>query len=137
MHQRLLFFMTLGVASLLQLSCKDLGTAKLPNSGSVSTDAELFQLVTETEPFTTYSLFPRVDSLTSGTLNGSNAHWPLVRVSMNATALAALQHDTLPRGSSFPDGSILFKQIISGNQTILYAMMYKDRSNSPRFCSDV
>jgi hypothetical protein len=48
---------------------------------------------------------------------------------MNPVAFSALEHDTLPAGASFPDGSIIFKQIITGGTTTLYALMYKDRAN--------
>jgi hypothetical protein len=65
-----------------------------------------------------------------GTLSGSNAHRPLVRVSMNSVSLSALQGDTLPAGASFPKGSIIFKQIIQNGETILYALIYKDPNNS-------
>lgn len=100
-----------------------------PVSQQISSDAQLFTLVTQIQPFALYALFPRADSVTSGTLNGSNAHQPMVRVSMNAKAFSALQNDTLPAGTAFPDSSIILKQIISGGQTILYALIYKDRSN--------
>jgi hypothetical protein len=111
-------------------SCKDQGA---PPPGStreiISSDAQLFDVVTQVQPFASYSLFPDVDSVASGMLNGSAAHRPLVRVSMNATALGALRADTLPAGTSFTDGSIIFKQIISGGQTSLYAIIYKDKNN--------
>lgn len=103
-------------------SCED--------QGDPTPDAELFRLVTQVQPFTSYFLFPNVDSVTSGSLNGSTAHRPLVRVSMNAIALGALRADTLPAGTSFPDGAIIFKQIRDSAQTpILYAIEYKDRNN--------
>jgi hypothetical protein len=54
----------------------------------------------------------------------------MIRVSMNATAMSALRADTLPAGSSFPDRSIILKQIITGGQTSLYAILYKDRNNT-------
>lgn len=112
------------------VSCRDAGTFNPPpGTEQISTDPQLFALVTQTQPFTSYTLFPRVDSITSGTLNGSHAHRPMVRVSMNAAAFGALQNDTLPAGSSFPDGSIIFKQIVDNAQTVLYAIMVKDRSN--------
>jgi hypothetical protein len=100
-----------------------------PGSG-VSADESLFSQVTQTDPFTTYTLFPNADSVASGTLNGSNAHQPMVRVSMNATAFGVLRGDTLPAGSSFPNGSVVFKQIISGSQTTLYAVMRKDSASN-------
>ena len=109
-------------------SCSDDPTND-PGSGG-SADEALFNHITQTDPFTSYALFPNADSVTMGTLNGSNAHQPLVRVSLNATALGALQGDTLPAGSSFPNGSVVFKQIISGGQTTLYAVMRKDSASA-------
>ena len=121
---------TLLVISCSLLSCQDEGTSNPPpTGGAIYTDAQLFAFVTQTQPFTSYSLFPRADSVTSGTLNGSNAHQPMVRVSMNARALSALQNDTLPGGNAFPDSSTIFKQIIMSGQTVLYALIFKDRSN--------
>ncbi len=95
----------------------------------IATDAQLYKLVTETAPYTTYVLFPRADSVTTGTLNGSTAHRPLVRVRMNPTAFSVLQDGRLPAGATFPDGSILFKEIVSAGTTTLFAMIYKDRTN--------
>lgn len=119
---------SLGAAS----SCNDAGEQNPQQSqrDAILTDSRLFALVTQEQPFTSYALFPRADSVTTSTLNGSIAHQPMVRVSMNTTALDALQDGKLPPGSSFPDGSIIFKEIRSGGQTILFAILYKDRSNS-------
>src|SRR5258708_8653435 len=50
-----------------------------PAVTAISSDAELFTLVTQKEPFATYSLFPNADEITSGTLNGSSAPHPLRR----------------------------------------------------------
>jgi hypothetical protein len=50
-------------------------------------------------------------------------------VRINGKASGVLQNGRLPAGSGFPDGSIIFKQIISGGQTSLYAVMYKDSKN--------
>ena len=113
---------------LITISCADEATND-PGGGSTP-DATLFTQVTQTDPFTSYTLFPNADSVTSGTLNGSTAHQPLVRVSMNATALSALQGDTLPAGTRFPNGSIVFKEIITGGQTTLYAVIRKDTANA-------
>lgn len=95
----------------------------------IASDADLFLAVTQTDPFAAYVLFPGVDSVTSGTLNGSNAHQPLVRVRMNAVAFNSLHGDTLSSGMRFPDGSIIFKEILSQDAVQLYAVMYKDRLN--------
>ena len=114
------------IGTLAFVSCKDQGEEV---STQISTDAQLFKLVTEREPFSRYVLFPNADSITSGTLNGSTAHQPVVRVSMNATAFSALQNGALPSGAAFTDGSIIFKEIRTGGQTTLYAIEYKDRTN--------
>jgi len=95
----------------------------------ISTDAELLALVTQTEPFAGYALFPNADSVVAGTLNGSEAHAPMVRVSLSAKAAGALVDGALPPGGSFPDSSIVFKEIRSGATTTFYAVMYKDRDN--------
>lgn len=110
------------------LSCKDRGN-ELRLSAPISSDGELFSHITRVDPFSTYNLFPNVDSATSGTLNGSTAHQPLVSVRLNGIATNTLQNGRFPAGSSFPDGSVIFKQIISGGQTSLYAVMYKDAAN--------
>ncbi|MBI4534720.1 MAG: cytochrome P460 family protein [Ignavibacteriae bacterium] len=110
-------------------SCKDEGAKPPAEGGFVSTDAQFFRIISQDQPFTSYVLFPNVDSVTTGTLNGSIAHQPLVRVSMNTVAFNVLQSGRLPAGTSFPDGSIIFKQILNGNQVVLYAVILKDRNN--------
>jgi hypothetical protein len=117
------------------VTCTDQGNVTTQQQTSstiiVNSDSALFSLVTRTQSFRTYRLFPRVDSVTVGTLNGSTAHRPLVRVSMNAIAFSALRNDTLPAGAAFPDGSIIFKEIKdSVGLTLLYAVIYKERSNA-------
>ena len=110
------------------LSCTDQGESPRAKY-AIDSDAELFEYVTLVDPFSGYTLFPGVDSVVSGTLNGSTAHQPLVRVSMNARALGALQNGILPAGATFPDGSVIFKQIISAGQPALYAVIYKEKDN--------
>jgi hypothetical protein len=127
---RLVTLETALVLALLCTSCKDGSSPPPPGGTAITTDAQLFSHITTTDPFTGYALFPNADSITSGTLNGSHAHRPLVRVSMNATAFGALRGDTLPAGSSFPTGAIIFKQIISDGEVTLYAILYKDPGNS-------
>ncbi|MEK9135855.1 MAG: cytochrome P460 family protein [Bacteroidota bacterium] len=111
------------------LSCTDQGELPPTSLRLIASDADLFRVVTQEQPFSSYALFPHVDSVTSGTLNGSNAHQPLMRVSMNAIAFNALSDGRLPAGASFPDGSIVFKQIRQGTETVLYAVMYKERGS--------
>jgi hypothetical protein len=48
---------------------------------------------------------------------------------MNAKALTALVSDTLPDDASFPDSSIIFKEVRGSNTTFFYAVMYKDTDN--------
>lgn len=116
------------------MSCRDKGAVEqqqpvLPNA-PISSDSALFRLVTRTQPFPTYALFPNAAAETTGTLNGSTAHRPIVRVSMNATAYGALLNGRLPSGGKFPEGSIVFKQIKdSVGAAVLYAVLYKERAN--------
>jgi hypothetical protein len=118
------------LVALTPLACREgVGPKDTNAPQQISTDAQLYELVTQTAPFSAYPLFPRVDSVTIGTLNGSTAHRPLVRVRMNPAAFSILQDGRLPTGAMFPDGSILLKEIISGGTTTLYAMIYKDRTN--------
>jgi hypothetical protein len=119
------------VAGIALAACGgDDGTSPEPDPVErIDTDAELLDLVMQREPFTTFTLFPNTDSLISGRLEGSEAHQPLVRVSMNAKALTALVSDTLPDGATFPDSSIIFKEVRGSSTIFFYAVMYKDRDN--------
>ena len=94
--------------------------------------AALFQLITQTDPLTEYTLFPNVEEFAVGRLNGSEAHRPIVRVSMNARALGALQSGRLPTAEQFPDGSIILKEVRARADApaTLYAVMYKDAGNT-------
>jgi hypothetical protein len=94
--------------------------------------AALFQLVTQTDPLTGYTLFPNVEEFTVGRLNGSEAHRPIVRISINARALGALQGGRLATAAQFPDGSIILKEVRprADAPATLYAVMYKNASNT-------
>lgn len=53
------------------------------------------------------------------------------KLRFNATAQAALDSTgELPSGNSFPTGSIIVKDVYSGNSLSLYAVMKKEPSNS-------
>jgi len=53
------------------------------------------------------------------------------KLRFNAIAAAALDSTgELPVGSTFPDGSIIVKDVYSGSNITLYAVMKKDASNS-------
>ena len=99
-----------------------------PAPAQIRDDAGFFQLVTKDDPFGAYRVFPNTEEFTTGRLNGSEAHRPVVRVSLNAIAFSALQNGKLPAGSKFPNGSVIFKQVLerAGAAPTLYAVMRKD-----------
>ncbi len=108
-------------------------TAPTPSTATaIGDDASLFRLITQTEPFGSYTLFPNTEEFTSGRLNGSEAHRTIVRVSLNSRAAGALQNGKLPSGGKFPDGSIIFKEVRSSNAApaSVYAVMYKGSSSA-------
>ena len=116
------------VVALFGWQCRD-GGAPGPTEPKISTDAELIDRITRAEPYGTYPLFPGVDSVVAGGLPGSDAHRPMVRVSMNQRAYGALDAGRLPEGSAFPDGSVVVKEIRDGAVTTLLAVMFRDRDN--------
>ncbi|MCK7521334.1 MAG: hypothetical protein MZV64_28465 [Ignavibacteriales bacterium] len=73
--------------------------------------------------------FPRRGFRRGGGLPGSDAHRPMVRVSMNQRAYGALDAGRLPEGGAFPDGSVVVKEIRDGAVTTLLAVMVRDRDN--------
>ena len=101
------------------------------SSSGLRDDASLFRLVSQTDPFSRYTLLPNAEEFTTGRLNGSEAHRPVIRVSFNAVAASALQGGRLPSGATFPNGSIVFKEIkpSATAATTLYAVMVKDIGN--------
>ena len=51
-------------------------------------------------------------------------------MSLNATALGALQDGKLPAGSRFPNGSAIVKDVRTNNgTTVAYAVIYKNSDN--------
>ena len=110
-------------------------TPSSPTGAAASTirdDASLFRLVSQTDPFTRYTVLPNAEEFASGRLNGSEAHRPIIRVSFNAVAAAALQNGRLPANTTFPSGSIVFKEIkpSATAAATLYAVMVKETGNS-------
>ena len=123
------------VCALAAGACGDAGPMAPSPSGessatsTVSSDASLFTLITEAQPFRTYVPFPDLDTSPNGVLNASSAHQPLIRVGLNQVAAAALQNGRLSSGS-FPDGSVIVKEVLGTNGVVnLYVVMFKDRSN--------
>jgi hypothetical protein len=107
---------------LLLASCGDLGDPPAPPDP----DAELFRSISGRAH---YVPFPGVDSVTTGTLNGSSAHRPLVRVRINPRAEGALVNGLLPDGGSFPEGAVIVKEILDSTGVRLLAVMRKDPRN--------
>ena len=117
------------------ISCDSPSTPASPSGESgaaLRDDAGLFRLFTATDPLGSYTVFPNADPFTTGRLNGSEAHRPVIRVLLNATAAGALVDGRLASGARFPDGSIIVKEIRPTAMTppTLYAVMVKDRANA-------
>lgn len=91
-------------------------------SFEVKDDGTLWETVSKVDPFGSYRLFPGVAEIESGRLDGSQAH-PRVRVTINATAFRVLENGKLPAGRRFPNGSIIFKEVVGQN---IYAVMRKE-----------
>ncbi len=115
-------------------SCAPSTTPTAPSSTSsgVRDDAAFFRQISQTDPLTRYTVFPNADEFTTGRLNGSEAHRPIIRVSLNATAASVLRNGRLAPGAKFADGSIVLKEIRPSANAApsLYAVMMKDSSNS-------
>lgn len=107
---------------LVLASCGDLGDPPAPPDA----DAEVFGSISGSA---LYALFPGVDSVITGTLNGSSAHRPRVRVRLNPRAEGALVNGLLPVGGSFPDGAVIVKEILDSAGVSLLAVMKKDGRN--------
>jgi len=120
------------LAGALLTSC-DRGAPSNANDADTgfSTDAEVFEYISETDPSGFYTLFPHADSVVAGSLNGSTAHRPFVRVSLNAAAVASLTDGRFPAGGSFRDSSVVFKEVKdSSGKTTLIAVAVKQANNS-------
>jgi hypothetical protein len=79
----------------------------------IGDDAALLRHVTQMDPLSGYSLFPNVDAVPTGTLVGSDAHRPMIRVSLNATTRSVLQNGRFPIDTRFRDGSVFQKTLTS------------------------
>jgi hypothetical protein len=112
-------------------ACNRTSAGPSPADG-IRDSAALFQLITQTDPLTEYALFPNAEEFAAGRLNGSEAHRSIVRVSMNARALGALQSGRLRAAAQFPDGSIILKEIRPREDApvAVYAVMYKDADST-------
>jgi len=97
--------------------------------GAFSSDHEVFAFLTLEDPYPQYTLFPHADSVVVGSLNGSSAHRPAVRVTLNSRAASSLVDGRFPAGGSFRDSSVVFKEIRDGGSTPIFAVALKQRGN--------
>jgi hypothetical protein len=106
-------------------------TTTVPAAVSVTDDASLFRLFTQTDPVAGYTPFPNAEEFATGRLNGSEAHRPVVRLRLNARAAGALVGGRLPAAGRFPDGSVLVKEVREsvGAGVDVYAVMYRDAAS--------
>lgn len=118
------------IVALLHVSCKQSEPASPDvEPGMFGSDAAVFSYLPQEDPFGRYQLFPRVDSVVAGSLNGSTAHRPMVSVSLNAHALSNLVDGQLPEGASFKDSSVVFKRILDNGVVSVYAVAVKQSAN--------
>jgi hypothetical protein len=103
--------------------------APTPSPEGVADDATFFKLISRDEPYQSYRLFPNTTEISSGRLDGAGAH-PSARVRINTSAAQSLTDGKLPSGSRFRSGSVIVKEITSGGQAGLLAVMRRDGPNS-------
>src|SRR5262245_56257559 len=140
-RQLLPLILTVSVTAFVEGACSTSGPDVMPtapasgapatpaptSNSRITSDADLFALVTRTEPFDRYALFPSLNVGADGTLAASSAHQPVIRVRLNGTAAATLQNSRLPAGTRFSDGAVILKEVLtSSGETSVYAVMYKD-----------
>lgn len=131
-------FGMIGVAVISVVSGIGCGTQTTPptapsfTSSAIRDDSSFFRQITQIDPLSRYALLPNAEEFTSGRLDGSEAHRPLVRVSLNAAAIGSLQNGRLATGAKFGEGSIVLKELRSSATaaTSLYVVMMKASSNS-------
>ena len=100
-----------------------------PTPDGIDDDASLFKLISRDEPFQSYRLFPGTTEISSGRLDGAGAH-PSARVRINTPAAQSLTGaGRLPNGGRFRSGSVIVKEITSGGQSGLLAVMRRDGPN--------
>ena len=107
-------------------------TAPSSTGSAIRDDASFFRRITQTDPLSGYAALPNAEEFTTGRLDGSEAHRPIIRVSLNTPAIGSLQNGRLAPGASFAEGSIVLKELRSSATaaTSLYAVMMKDSGNA-------
>jgi hypothetical protein len=101
-------------------------------SSAIRDDASFFRQISQTDPLSRYTVLPRAEEFPTGRLDGSEAHRPIIRVSLNAAAIGSLQNGRLAPSAEFAEGSIVLKELRSSATaaTSLYVVMMKDSGNS-------
>lgn len=93
------------------------------DKGTTDIDKQLYNEVMQAD--TTYYQNGNVLSGAAASPHGS------FRLRFNSIAAGALDiNGELPAGNTFPDGSLIVKEIISGGEISLYAVMKKDLSSN-------
>lgn len=125
---RRLLLAAAGAAFLAACGDDDAGSMTPPPSGSADiTDAMLSTMSRATAGWTYYK--NRADTLLRSAGSGHSA--ARLRTRFNARAATQLDAQGKVRaGASFPDSSLIVKELIIGNQLERYAVMYKLRSST-------
>ncbi len=113
-HLIILVFRLSSVAIVLQ-SCKK-------DEPAVGIDLELLQMAEMTNGFSWYK---NSDAWLPKS-SGSGHNYDLLRTRYNATAATQLDADgSVLSNASFPDGSLVVKELSNGSEAELYAILYK------------
>ncbi|MEO7133194.1 MAG: cytochrome P460 family protein [Vicinamibacterales bacterium] len=107
-------------------------TAPSSTSSAIRDDAAFFRQITQIDPLSRYTVLPNAEEFATGRLDGSEAHRPIIRVSLNAAAMGSLRNGRLAPGATFAEGSIVLKELRSSAaaSTSLYVVMMKDSGNA-------
>lgn len=107
-------------------------TAPSSTGNGVRDDPSFFRQIRQIDPLSRYTVLPHAEEFTTGRLDGSEAHRPIIRVSLNAAAMGSLQNGRLAPGAKFAEGSIVLKELRSSATaaTSLYVVMMKESGNS-------
>lgn len=120
MKKKAFLYLTLIISvSIVLHACKKDEPAK-------SIDMQLLDMATETSGFT---WFKNSDAWLDRS-SGSGHHYILLRTRYNGTAATQLDGDgKVVPNASFPDGSLVVKEMTNGTSVELYAILYKQSDN--------
>lgn len=128
-------FAAAAVSLVCLVGCADM-SSKTPSaptgtSSAVRDDVTFFRQFNQIDPLAGYALLPNAEEFTTGRLDGSEAHRPIIRVTLNSIAMGSLRNGRLPAGATFAEGSIVLKEVRASASTVptLYVVMMKDSGN--------